>query len=147
MVLYPYILMYTPIVIAVLLLLSFIFNLVFPQLYDTATAYTASVLGSLFQPVNNLNDVLSLLAKFFGAFAYFSVFTRKWKGQTPGKRLMQIKVVKFNGTSITFWGSLERGHGYTASTALQFYGFLPYFWERDRQTTHDKIIETIVIEC
>lgn len=146
MVLYMYILMYAPIVIAALLLLGVVFNLVFPENYDTVATHTSSVFGTMFKPINSLNDGLGLLAKFFGAFAYFSVFTWKWKGQTPGKKLMQIKVVKLNGTPITFWGSLERASGYTASTALLFYGFLQYFWERNGQTTHDKITETIVIE-
>lgn len=146
MVTYMYILMYAPVVIAVLLLSGIVFNLIFPENYDMLATRTSAVLGTIFKPVNSLNDGLGLLTKFFGAFAYFSVFTWKWRGQTPGKRLMQIKVVKLNGTPITFWGSLERASGYTASTALLFYGFLQYFWERNRQTTHDKITETIVVE-
>ena len=62
--------------------------------------------------------------------------------QVPGK----TEVVRLNGQTFTFWGSLERSTGYTASAALLGLGFFQYFWERNCQTTHDKITETIVIE-
>lgn len=91
-----------------------------------------------------LTEVKILFGAVSGLF-YFSFFTWKWNGQTPGKRVMGIKVAKLNGSPITLWGSFERVSGYTASASLLLTGFFQYFWDRNHQTTHDKIVETIVI--
>lgn len=91
-----------------------------------------------------LTEVKILFGAVSGLF-YFSFFTWKWNGQTPGKRLMGIRVAKLNGQPISLFGSFERVSGYTASASLLLTGFFQYFWDRNHQTTHDKIVETIVI--
>lgn len=91
-----------------------------------------------------LMEVKILFGAVSGLF-YFSFFTWKWNGQTPGKRLMSIKVAQLNGKKISLWDSFERVSGYTASASLLLTGFFQYFWDRNHQTTHDKIVETIVI--
>ncbi|MGB0522953.1 MAG: RDD family protein [Flammeovirgaceae bacterium] len=91
-----------------------------------------------------LTEVKIIFGALSGLF-YFSFFTWKWNGQTPGKRIMGIKVAKLNGKPISLFGSFERVSGYTASASLLLTGFFQYFWDRNHQTTHDKIVETIVI--
>lgn len=145
MVIYLYILIYAPIVASLLVLANFIVQSVFPEAYNSTAANTASFFSFLFKPINSLNDAMELLAAFFGALCYFSLFLWKWEGQTPGKRLMHLRVVKLNGKPLTFWNSLERASGYTASAAILLLGFMQYFWEKNRQATHDKISETIVL--
>lgn len=143
---YMYILLYLPVIFIMLYFVGMIFEAFFPDLYQTTVQYTSSFGDYLVRPVTDLTDAMALLSRFLGAFIYFSIFTWKWKGQTPGKRVMKIKVVKLNGTPLSFWNSLERASGYTASAAILFLGFFQYFWDRNAQTTHDKITETIVIE-
>jgi hypothetical protein len=47
---------------------------------------------------------------------------------------------------LSLWHSFERALGYGAS-ALEFgFGFLQYFLADNRQTTHDRIAGTIVVE-
>lgn len=145
-VIYLYILLYLPVFVAFAYIAVLILGYVSPQQYESVTANTAFFLGILTKPITDLTDAMNLISRFFGAFVYFSVFAWKWKGQTPGKRLMKIRIVKLNGTPMTFWNSLERASGYTASAAIIFLGFFQYFWDRNAQTTHDKITETIVIE-
>lgn len=145
-VIYLYILLYLPVFIALAYITILVLGFVSPQQYEALTANTASFFGVLTKPITDLTDAAKLISRFFGAFVYFSVFVWKWKGQTPGKRLMKIRIVKLNGTPMTFWNSLERASGYTASAAIVFLGFFQYFWDRNAQTTHDKITETIVIE-
>ncbi len=144
--LYMYILLYLPILVIIVYFVGMLFEFLFPNQYQVTVKYTASFGDFLFRPVSDLTNAIKLLGKFLGAFVYFSLFTWKWQGQTPGKRLMKIMIVKLNGTPITFWNSLERASGYTASGAILFIGFFQYFWDRNAQTTHDKITETIVIE-
>jgi len=45
----------------------------------------------------------------FAFFAgYFALFEAYWKGQTPGKRLMKLRVIKDSGRQITFFEALAR---------------------------------------
>lgn len=76
---------------------------------------------------------------------FFTVFTTLWKGRTPGKRLFGLRVVRLDGSAITWWGSLERYGGYAAGFATGLLGFLQVLWDANRQATHDKIAGTVVI--
>ncbi len=50
-----------------------------------------------------------LIILIFLIFAsYFVVFEWIWNGQTPGKRLMKLRVIREDGRPITFWESLAR---------------------------------------
>jgi uncharacterized RDD family membrane protein YckC len=66
-------------------------------------------------------------------------------GQTLGKRLLRIRVLSLKGSKMTLWQSLERSLGYGASTLEAGFGFLQFFINRNRQCTHDRIAETIVV--
>ena len=82
----------------------------------------------------------------FGWFAvYFTGFLVFMRGQTPGKKLMGIRVVRLDAKPITWWIAFERFGGYAASFTLGLLGFLQILWDRNRQGLHDKAIETVVI--
>ena len=147
MVVYLYMLMYLPIVLAVGWLIGWVVQLLNPEQYATFGAQVNQAFTAVFEPVNDLNDAFELVIRFLGAFLYFALFTWQWRGQTPGKRLLHIRAVKINGRPFTFWSSLERATGYASSAAFLLFGFLQYFWDRNRQTTHDKISATVVIEA
>ncbi|HEX8359623.1 MAG TPA: RDD family protein [Longimicrobium sp.] len=76
---------------------------------------------------------------------YFTAFTALWKGQTPGKRLLGVRVVRLDGKPIGLWASFERFGGYAAGLVTGLLGFAQVFWDRNRQAIHDKISETVVI--
>jgi uncharacterized RDD family membrane protein YckC len=76
---------------------------------------------------------------------YFGLATYWGRGQTPGKRLLKIRVVSLVHEHLTLWHCTERALGYGAS-ALEFgFGFLQYFTHVNRRTVHDRIAETIVV--
>ena len=77
---------------------------------------------------------------------YFSIFTAWWKGQTPGKKMMGMKVIKLDNTSLNLWESFGRYGGYAAGFATGLTGFLQVFWDPNRQAIQDKISETLVID-
>jgi uncharacterized RDD family membrane protein YckC len=77
---------------------------------------------------------------------YFGLLTFLGKGQTVGKRLARIRVVSTLHPKISLWHSFERALGYAASALELGFGFLQYFIADNRQTTHDRIAGTIVIE-
>lgn len=76
---------------------------------------------------------------------YFTAFTALWKGQTPGKRLLGIRVVRLNGQPMSLWAAFERFGGYAAGLFTGLLGFAQVFWDRNRQAIHDKITETVVV--
>lgn len=77
---------------------------------------------------------------------YFSVFTAWWKGQTPGKKLVGIKVIKLDNQPLNLWESFGRYGGYAAGFATGLSGFLQVLWDPNRQAIQDKISETLVID-
>lgn len=80
------------------------------------------------------------------AAVYFSVFTARWRGQTPGKRLLGIRVIKLDGGHLNLWESFGRYGGYGAGFATGLLGFIQIYWDRNRQAIQDKISETLVID-
>ncbi len=79
------------------------------------------------------------------AALYFTAFTTAWKGQTPGKRLMHIRVQMLGGGSIGWWDAFGRYGGYGAGFATGLLGFLQLTWDANRQAIQDKIAGTVVI--
>ena len=55
-----------------------------------------------------LGVALQVLAVFVLSWGYFLVFEWLWGGQTPGKRLVGIRVIRYRGTAISFWQSAVR---------------------------------------
>ncbi|GAB3024082.1 RDD family protein [Bowmanella dokdonensis] len=76
---------------------------------------------------------------------YFSVFTAWWHGQTPGKKLLGLKVIRLDGRTLNLWESFGRYGGYGAGLATGLLGFLQIYWDPNRQAIQDKISETLVI--
>jgi uncharacterized RDD family membrane protein YckC len=59
-----------------------------------------------------------IFANFAFIWGYFSLFEAYWHGQTPGKRVMKLRVIKDAGRQITFFESLARN-------LLRFVDYLP----------------------
>lgn len=76
---------------------------------------------------------------------YFTAFLTLWRGQTPGKRITGVRVVRLNGQPMTLWTSFERFGGYAAGLVTGLLGFAQVYWDRNRQMIHDKIVETVVV--
>lgn len=76
---------------------------------------------------------------------YLTVFLSWWKGQTVGKRLLGIRVVRLDGEPITWWVAFERVGGFAAGFATGLLGFAQVFWDANRQGIHDRIVGTVVI--
>jgi uncharacterized RDD family membrane protein YckC len=80
-----------------------------------------------------------VLVLYSGLTTYFG------HGQTLGKRLIRIRVLSLTHGHLSFWHAIERSLGYGASALEGGFGFLQYFIHPNRQTTHDRIAETIVV--
>ena len=76
--------------------------------------------------------------------AYFIGFWR-WRGQTPGKLALGIKIVRFNGDAIGWGGAIMRFLGYIIAIMPILIGFIWVAFDSRRQGLHDKLAETYVI--
>lgn len=92
-----------------------------------------------FDPFHGLWGLLALVL-------YFGVVTYLGRGQTLGKRLFRIRVVSLVHAHLSLWHCLERALGYGASALEGGFGFVQFFIHPNRQTVHDRIAETIVVD-
>lgn len=92
-----------------------------------------------------VNKGFELFKEIIVAYIYFVLFFR-FGGRTPGKRMFRLKAVDLKGRSRLGWyQSLERAHGYAASTLIGGIGFLQALWDKEGLAMHDKIASTTVI--
>lgn len=121
-----------------------------------ATAFLAFVaglatgLGGLTRdaPAEEMEQLATLFGFFIGIFFgpfYFTLFTG-WDGQTPGKRLLRLKVVRINGESVGYGRALLRCTGYYISFLLVGLGFVMIAVDRNKRGLHDLIAGTCVIK-
>ena len=97
--------------------------------------------------INLLKGIVADFGLGFGwAAFYFTAFTALFHGQTLGKKLMGIKVIKLDGSTLSTWESFGRYGGYGAGLATGLSGFLQIYWDANRQAIQDKISETLVID-
>jgi hypothetical protein len=78
---------------------------------------------------------------------YFTAFLALWRGQTPGKKVAGVRVLRLDGKPLGWWMSFERFGGYAASFSVGLLGFLQILWDRNRQGLHDKACETVVVKA
>lgn len=98
---------------------------------------------SVLKQIYGLIDDLGLSAGW--AAAYFTFFTTLWAGQTPGKRLLKIRVVHLSGKPMSYWMSFGRYGGYAAGLTTGLLGFLQIYWDPNRQAVQDQLSFTAVI--
>ena len=77
--------------------------------------------------------------------AYFTYF-HGTTGQTPGKRLLGLRVVQETGEPIGLGTAFLRWVGYIVSALPMLMGFLWAGADRRKQGWHDKIAGTVVID-
>jgi hypothetical protein len=93
-----------------------------------------------------LSGIFDDLGLGFGwAAVYFTAFLAMMRGQTPGKKLLGIRVIRLDGKPLGWWIAFERFGGYAASFSVGLLGFIQILWDRNRQGLHDKACETVVI--
>ena len=70
------------------------------------------------------------------------------RGQNPGKAVVGIRVIRTNGNAVRTGGMFVRG------IVGQLAGLIPFFlddlwmlWDRNAQTLHDKIVDSVVVRA
>jgi len=74
------------------------------------------------------------------------IFWKKFKGITPGKRLVHIKIVDANTfEDIDNKQAVTRSIGYIVSTLPFLFGFFIVLFRKDKRALHDLLAQTAVI--
>jgi uncharacterized RDD family membrane protein YckC len=84
---------------------------------------------------------------FLVGVSYQWYFLTRNKGQTPGKVLIGIRVVKKGGGRVNDVEAVVRYVGYYVNTFLFMIGWIWPLFDRDNQGFHDKLAGTIVVKA
>ncbi|MGD2218126.1 MAG: RDD family protein, partial [Gemmatimonadales bacterium] len=96
--------------------------------------------------VSLITRVLNEVGIEFGWSAlYFTLLPVIWRGRTPGKRLLRVRIVRLDGRPLGWWAALNRFGGYAASIFTGLLGFFEMFWDDNRQAMQDRIAATVVV--
>jgi uncharacterized RDD family membrane protein YckC len=87
------------------------------------------------------------VASFLIGVAYQWYFLTQRNGQTPGKQMMGIRVVRKDGQPIDAATVVVRYIGYFVNSFILGIGWLWALWDADRQGIHDKLAGTIVVRA
>ena len=80
-------------------------------------------------------------------WGYYSLFEAFWNGQTPGKRLLKIRVIKDSGRQITLFEALARNLLRVIDMLPSFYlvGVITMLCNREQKRLGDLVAGTIVV--
>ena len=82
----------------------------------------------------------------FSVLVVTIIFWDKWRGATPGKKLLHVRVVDAKTfQDITNKQAITRSLGYIPSTLLFGIGFLMVAFRKDKRALHDLLADTVVI--
>ncbi|MAT14242.1 MAG: hypothetical protein CMJ46_03125 [Planctomyces sp.] len=89
---------------------------------------------------------LFLIWMFVNGWGYYAIFEGLWRGTTPGKRVMGLRVIHENGHPINLWMAINRNFIRAVdSTPLYLPGLIAMFCSRRFQRLGDLTAGTIVI--
>jgi len=119
-------------------------------------ALTLSAL-SLFMPVDAINadptvadqwGRLLLIIVTVEFVAYYLLTLTRLQGQTFGKRIMKIRIIKRDGSPLTYRDAFVRCYiGYNLSVLSLGLGFVWAAFDKQQRTLHDILAQTMVIDA
>ena len=125
------------------------------QLADNGTRFMALIVDSIIWSAiggafgANNGWVLGGLVGFLVLLGYQWFFLVRNNGQTPGKMMMKIRVIKADGTPISDIDVVMRVIGYTINwlPVIGWLGWMWAFWDPNQQGWHDKLARTYVVQA
>jgi uncharacterized RDD family membrane protein YckC len=107
--------------------------------------------GELLSEMPKWTIAIMILILFLVFSGYFILFEWLWDGQTPGKRLMKLRVIREDGRPITLWEAIARNLLRVFDAAPGFFlpvysvGLIVIFLSNRDQRTGDVFAGTVVI--
>jgi uncharacterized RDD family membrane protein YckC len=107
--------------------------------------------GGAFDSMSNWTIALMIVGLFLLFAGYFVFFEWLWSGQTPGKRLLKLRVIREDGRPITIWEAIARNllriFDAIPGFVIPIYsiGLISIFLNRRDQRVGDLFAGTVVI--
>ena len=92
------------------------------------------------------NPVVKFIFNVVTGWLYFALQVSGPNMATIGKKAMRLKVTDLNGNRITFMQATGRHFGTYISAIILGIGYFMMLWDPKRQTLHDKMAGTLVIQ-
>jgi uncharacterized RDD family membrane protein YckC len=77
-------------------------------IYSVTTVGGPESTDQILSEMPNWTKAFLILAAFLMFAGYFIMFEWLWNGQTPGKRLLKLRVIRDDGRPITLWEAIAR---------------------------------------
>lgn len=103
-----------------------------------------AAIGAIFSLQTNGRSGLSLLLGLI-YFTYFWSNSSLWPGQTVGQKLLNLRVIKTDGSDLDIGGGLIRYVGLVISFIVIFIGVIWVAFDPNKQGWMDKIAGTYVV--
>ena len=111
----------------------------------SATLVDGAILGAVGGITVAVRPEVGVYVAWIFPFIYIIGFWA-WRGQTPGKMALEIKVVRKDGGSISLGQAIVRFVGYIMSTITFFVGYVMIVGDSRKQGLHDRIARTCVVK-
>jgi len=130
-------------------IVSFLVDAALITLVDVVVGVAAALILSVLHIPHELRTILAVIgavAFVLGSILYFVIF---WSttGQTPGGRVMQIRVVSGDAARVKPRWALVRCIGVVLAALPLFAGFVPILFDSRRRGFQDWLAHTTVVEA
>jgi len=130
----------------VIFIIAFIFGIFLAFVYPPPFPEDYFRLADYQDAAATYNLVTNIIGILISAMFYVYYLTAK-DGQTPGKRAMNIRIVKLDDSKLGIDDALLRNVlGYTISALFLLLGYIWAIFDSKKQAWHDKIVNTVVIK-
>lgn len=129
--------------------LAFVLDAAIINLVALLVSLGAALILSLFHVRSDLKTVLVTLGAVVYALwtiGYFVGFWASQTGETPGDRVMRIRVVAADGERLKLGRAVLRAIALVVGTIPLFAGELLILFDRRRRAFHDLVARTVVVE-
>ncbi len=124
----------------------FILLILYTIYYIVSGFSVQTVSSTLSIPSVGLTSWLINLVYLLGLSLVYIIGFWLWRGQTPGKMIVGIKVIRTDSSPITWQYACRRYLGYIASTLILCIGFIIIAFDKRKQGLHDRIADTYVVK-
>lgn len=129
--------------------IAFVVDILIIQGVTWIVGAVAAVIASMLHLSDGLETALVAAGAFVATLWAVSYFAFFWvtTGQTPGNRLMQIRVQDAGGGTLPFGRALVRVPAAVLSALILFVGFLTILVDPQRRALHDRLLRSVVVDA
>jgi uncharacterized RDD family membrane protein YckC len=98
------------------------------------------IIAIVISPPTSINLLLGAVLNFIYTIVFWT-----WRGQTLGKIVVGVKIIKTDGMPIGIGSAILRYIGYIVSAIIIYIGYIMIAFNSKKQGLHDKIADTYVV--